>query len=445
MTIRTRNSTLWSEQVRAMDRPAPWERLFAVIALAYFAKAFAPFTSGFEIGGYSVQGAESGNPLDQIVGGTIYAISLWLLMRDGEAVRAALESPVLSAFIALTIISVLWSVLPGVTIRRAVGLLGTACFGAYLACRFTPREVLRMTAAAFGIVVGLSILIIVFVPSYGTVEGTEIAGVFGQKNELGRAMVFACLAIWTLIWDAESRPPGWAIPALLAAMTLLLLTRSAQAIVGLAAAVIIVIPILVLCARFFRRVHIRLAIALLLVMSLVAFVVSAAAEELLGLLGRDETLTDRTLIWELLTEFGHERPWLGRGYGAFWFSDVSLWFADRWGALDHAHNGYMDLWLELGYVGVAAFVLLLLAASKATWNAYLMRPTAALRFFPTFIAIAALINCVGRLMPAHNTIYWVILCYCAMMHLSSQRSWRYLTLHHWSLQQTSTVASRQSP
>jgi len=438
-----KTSIPWSKPRPALGEPDVFERWFAVVALAYFAKAFAAFTSGFEIGGYSAQGgAEFGNPADQILGGTIYAISLWLLIREGDAVRAALASPFLLAFIALAIISALWSALPAVTLRRGIGLLGTAWFGAYLACRFTPREVLSMTAAAFAIVVGLSILVIVFVPSYGTVDGTEIAGVFGQKNELGRAMVFACLATWALMWEGEFRTPVWVLPTLLAALLLLLLTRSAQAIVGLAATVVIVTPILGLCARLFRKVHIRLALVLLLIMSLVALVVAETAEQLLDLLGRDATLTDRTLIWELLIEFGQERPWLGRGYGAFWFSDVSLWFADRWGALDHAHNGYMDLWLELGYAGVTTFVLLLLAASKTTWNAYLMRPTTALRFFPTFIVVAALINCVGRLIPAHNSIYWVMLCYCATMHLSLQRSGRYLILHQGSYQPTSTVATR---
>jgi exopolysaccharide production protein ExoQ len=422
-------TAVWHEKVPALDIPTAGERLFAVIALTYFARAFAPITSGFEVGEYSVHAAAFGNPLDQVAGGAIYIISIWLLLRDGDAVRGSFASPILTAFIALTIISAVWSAAPGITLRRAVGLLGTGSFGAYLACRFTPHEVLRMTGAAFAAVVCLSILVIIFVPSYGTAEGREIAGVFGQKNELGRAMIFAILALWALVRDPESGHPVWALPALLAALALLALSRSAQAIVGLAAAIVVAMPLLVVCARHFTKVNVRLATVLLIMIALLAFIVSAFAEELLEVLGRDATLTNRTLIWELLIEFAQERPWLGRGYGAFWFTDVSLWFADRWGALDHAHNGYMDLWLELGYIGVASFILLLLTASKNAWNSYLIRPTAARSFFPTFIFIAALVNCVGRLIPAHNSIYWVILCYCALMHLSVQRSDRFVYIH----------------
>jgi O-antigen ligase len=89
------------------------------------------------------------------------------------------------------------------------------------------------------------------------------------------------------------------------------------------------------------------------------------------------------------------------------------------------------LWLELGYIGVAGLVLLLLSASRNAWNAYLMRPTSARRFFPAAILVVALVNSVGRLIPAHNSIYWVILCYCALMHLSLQRSEHVMVMHSW--------------
>jgi O-antigen ligase len=432
MTHSTQPLAPWYEEAVAADWPSSGERVFAVLALAYFAKAMAPFAAGFQVAGYSMEGAVHGNPVDQVIGSTIYVISILLLLRKHQVVQAALASPLLGAFIILATASALWSVVPEITLRRAVGLLGTASFGAYLACRFAPRDVLRMIAAAFAIVTGLSILVIIFVPSFGLAEGGETAGVYGHKNELGRAMVFAVLATSALSLDPEVRRPIWAIPALAAAFTLLLLSRSAQAYVGLAAAVAFVTPLLMVCARLFRKVQFRMAIMLLSMTALVAFIVSTLAEELLDLLGRDETLTDRTVIWEIIAELAREQPWLGRGYGGFWFSDVYLWFADRWGAIDHAHNGYMDLWLELGYVGVAAFVILLLAASKTAWNAYLMHPTVAHGFFATFIAIAALINCVGRLVPAHNSIYWVVLCYCAIMHLSVRRSRLDLPVRYWT-------------
>ena len=404
-----------------MNNVSSFERGFAIVSLAYFAKAFSPFIAGFHGGGFSMQEAALGNPIDQVVGGVIYVVSFYLLLRDRNRMRALLVSPMLVAFILLTISSLLWSAVPDVTLRRSGGLLGTAAFGGFLAWQFTPREVVSMVAAAFCITIALSILLIIYAPSYATADGTEIAGVYGQKNELGRAMIFAILALWALLRDPESSPQFWALAALIAAVVLLLLSRSAQAVVGLAAAYGVIIPALIVCSKWFKRISVRLGIFLLTIAAVLGVLLAETSEQLLALLGRDATLTDRTLIWDILTEFALEQPWLGRGYGAFWFSDVSAWFADRWGSIDHAHNGYMDLWLELGFVGLAGFVLLLLSASRTAWNAYLEHPTPARAFFPAFIFVAALVNSVGRLIPAHNSIYWVLLCYCALMQLSLKR------------------------
>jgi O-antigen ligase len=76
--------------------------------------------------------------------------------------------------------------------------------------------------------------------------------------------------------------------------------------------------------------------------------------------GRDPTLTGRTLIWQVTWELIQQRPILGFGYGAFWLegneSASVLQEAVRW-ATPTAHNGYLDLILALGFVGLMLFAL----------------------------------------------------------------------------------------
>ena len=76
--------------------------------------------------------------------------------------------------------------------------------------------------------------------------------------------------------------------------------------------------------------------------------------------GRDPTLTGRTLLWHEVWELVRERPLLGYGYGAFWAESSEpaslLWEAIGW-AVPTAHNGYLELLLELGVVGLTLFVL----------------------------------------------------------------------------------------
>jgi exopolysaccharide production protein ExoQ len=410
------------DRTGAVNAASRTERIFAVLGLAYFAKAFLPFISGFEIAEYSMPDAALGNPWDQVIGSTIYVIACASLLHARNPLRVPLVNPVLTLFVLLAIVSTVWSVAPEATLRRAVALLGTTVFGAFLACRFTPREVLTMTAVSLVIALVGSLFVIVFVPSYGMPGDIQFGGVYGHKNDLGRAMLLGALACWAVIQDPMFKWRAWAVGSFIAALVLVVISESVQALLGLIFGFCFVLPLLTLCSRWFTRVDLRLGACLVPIALLIWGIDSSAIEEGLAMLGRDATLTDRTVIWELLVEFIQERPLFGWGYGAFWLSDMAVWFIERWGALDHAHNGYMDLCLELGHVGVGAFVLLILMASLETWKAYLARPSPALAFFPTFIAVAALLNLVARVFPAHNSIFWVLLCYCALISLSAARA-----------------------
>jgi len=77
-------------------------------------------------------------------------------------------------------------------------------------------------------------------------------------------------------------------------------------------------------------------------------------------INKDPSLTGRTDIWILLIEIALRRPWLGYGYDAFWLEfdgpSAEVWYAASWHP-PHAHNGFIDLWLTLGLVGLLLFIL----------------------------------------------------------------------------------------
>ena len=79
-------------------------------------------------------------------------------------------------------------------------------------------------------------------------------------------------------------------------------------------------------------------------------------------LGRDPNLTDRVPIWNILVNQAVD-PWFGAGYQSFWLGDRPLEFKSVYGAqINQAHNGYLEQYLNLGYVGVAFIVLILVTA-----------------------------------------------------------------------------------
>ncbi len=79
------------------------------------------------------------------------------------------------------------------------------------------------------------------------------------------------------------------------------------------------------------------------------------------LLGKDPTLTDRTLLWHDLLQV-EINPIFGAGFESFWLGDRFREFAaSRWWAPNQAHNGYLETYLNLGLVGLFLLIAVLIA------------------------------------------------------------------------------------
>ena len=115
-------------------------------------------------------------------------------------------------------------------------------------------------------------------------------------------------------------------------------------------------------------------------------------EQIFALLGREPTLTNRTELWSLLFDIGTNNVVLGSGFMSFWAGErmAAVWAVMGVG-LNQAHNGYIEQFLNLGYVGVAFIVVLFAGAlinvrSQLRTNA----PMATLRL--SFLLVALLYN-----------------------------------------------------
>jgi O-antigen ligase len=76
-----------------------------------------------------------------------------------------------------------------------------------------------------------------------------------------------------------------------------------------------------------------------------------------SLLSRDETLTGRTDIWRSVLEVAALKPILGTGYGGYWGLHDEF---DRHYGVGQSHNGYLDVYLQTGIVGLAALFMFFL-------------------------------------------------------------------------------------
>lgn len=114
-----------------------------------------------------------------------------------------------------------------------------------------------------------------------------------------------------------------------------------------------------------RNKHFSAGIKMTIATSLGLAVLATAAvmfTQILAAFGRDDTFSGRTSLWEGATAVAEaHHPILGAGYRAFWTvagSDGVRDYVQSWVKLpSHGHNGYLDIWLELGYAGLVLFAI----------------------------------------------------------------------------------------
>jgi O-antigen ligase len=92
---------------------------------------------------------------------------------------------------------------------------------------------------------------------------------------------------------------------------------------------------------------------------------------LLGRAEESETLSGRAFIWPEVLDYASQRPILGYGYEAFWTpARIEVISANLGWGLREAHNAYLEILLWLGVVGLAALLLVVVAALVASIRTY---------------------------------------------------------------------------
>ena len=98
----------------------------------------------------------------------------------------------------------------------------------------------------------------------------------------------------------------------------------------------------------------------------VLFVVLQVTVDVTGVLvasaGRDLSLTGRTDVWESVIDLSGN-PWLGTGYSSFWIGErLEKMWALYCFRPTQAHNGYLETYLNLGFLGLACLIAVIVAA-----------------------------------------------------------------------------------
>jgi len=267
-------------------------------------------------------------------------------------------------FALFACLSAFWSAAPGSSLRGGVQYLS------HVVCALIAARVLHIRTLALGGLSGIALVLAYSLAdgthSYDPLDGAySLVGAFSSKNQLGFfASVGIYLAYAALVPLRERSL--WGIFALVVGALsayCLLASQSATSIIAVA-----VVLAACLCLRamlhftpLVRRFVFLFGIALALTGAFVAFNLGAF-DALLGVFGKDATLTGRTYLWSEGMAAFREHPIFGVGYQAYWvqgFADAErLWeeffIETRTGF--HFHNTFIETLVELGLLGLLLLI-----------------------------------------------------------------------------------------
>ena len=96
--------------------------------------------------------------------------------------------------------------------------------------------------------------------------------------------------------------------------------------------------------------------------------------KVIALLGRNPTLTDRTEVWELAVQLQPDLL-LGAGFESFWLGErLEKMWSKYWWKPNQAHSGYIETYLNLGYIGVCILAALFITTFRKIRLDLLYRP-----------------------------------------------------------------------
>lgn len=307
-------------------------------------------------------------------------------------------------FVGFSVLSLAWSFYPGATLVGLAAQLTTTVAALFLGLCLSWAEFLRTFGVALRWVLALSILFEIYVAGFvggpvlpfftdyeGKVpaafywsrgllfDGGPIEGIVANRNLLAAAALMAVIVFGAQL-AARSVRRGPGVFWLGTAVVTLALTRSATVMIAVA-----VVAIALGFALWARRVGpegrrpVYLTATGLLVLGVV--LLASLWGQVLALFGKSEDLTGRFDIWSSVAGLAAERPVAGWGWVGYWAPWVEPFdgLAVRKGVTYlQAHNAWLDVWMQLGVIGVVLFAALVIGTLWRSWFLAVDRPRDAL-------------------------------------------------------------------
>ena len=330
-----------------------------------------------------------GSPMDAAIFEALIATGILVLFQRRNRTMALLRAsgPVLIYFL-YCVISTAWSPIHGPAFKRWIKDVGDLVMVLLIVTDAQPIAALRRLYSRVGfILLPFSIVLIRYTDlgrGYDPDGNPMNTGVTTNKNSLGLIVFLVSLgALWhvrALFLDNEAPNRTRRLVAqgtlLIFGIVLLQMAHSATSIAcfGLGGALMLATSLRAIRRRP-GRVH---ALCLGIVLSGALLLLFGGESIVTSALGRQSNLSGRTDIWKASIAAA-DSPVFGTGFESFWnvnVEKVALGLPGYWEIhnLVSAHNGYIEVYLDLGWVGLCLIALILISGYGRATKAFKSDP-----------------------------------------------------------------------
>jgi O-antigen ligase len=357
-----------------------------------------------------------GNVLNQVCGLITLLVPLFLFVRHKVFLSKSFYRAnfFLLAFLVCVAASIAWSDEPMLSFKRYIAMISVVCFAGFIAYNYRIEKIAFMLGCIIGAAALLGLVFAVIRPDIAFIAGGirdgAFKGIFAEKNAGARINAIGFLLLLPTIRQRNPLAILYAFFSLIA----IALAQSATAIALIVAGA-------ASYGYFLTLVRLRINRSMMaffgatLVYALIGLLLYGNYTLLLELLGRDSSLTDRTLIWDLLSPFIDDKFLKGYGYGAFWASNDADVFIKRWGYIGNAHSGYLETLLNGGVIQLTALILLFAQVLIKQYRSITSEQSAQVRACAlVIIGLFVVTNYVAYVIPNYRSAEFLVFCTLAL-------------------------------
>jgi O-antigen ligase len=341
--------------------------------------------------------APNGSVLTKVLWLSMLGLSAAVVMMRLSVARRVLKhtNPFLLFFAALSLASIVWSINSGQTALRDMRFVVVMLVSlAFASTDWSPNRFAKEFRGIFFAFLGGSIIFGIVRPDLAIHQelSYELVGAWRglttHKNGLGNLGTLG-LVFWMHGLVTRRVPTFGALIGVATCFACVLLSRSSTSLAMALEAVLVSMVFMKLPPRMARHIptFVWTLTALCLIYGMAMLKIIPGSGILFApitmITGKNLTFTGRADIWEVILDHVRLRPLLGSGYGAYW--DIAPTPGNESYAMyvrlhsfypTQAHNGYLDVLNDLGYVGLLALMGMLVFYVRQALRLYtqLRRP-----------------------------------------------------------------------